>query len=180
MWALSYPGRSRYLGEDVRDSHTAAMRIGEALLDLETSYFTPDAPLAQALAQTGAQPQPADRAAYHFYPTAAVFAHPDDLAPIRQARIGDYLYPDQSATLIVACHLGSGLGLRLHGPGIQGTDDLRVGGLSTTFWDVRAERLHYPLGFDLFLIDGGQVVGLPRTTVVQVIEPASANAQESR
>lgn len=166
MWALSYPGRSHALPAPIPDNEAACLAIASALLDLETSFFTPDKALADQLIRTGAQPQSAADAAYHFYPSVESFQDASTLQTVQQARVGSYLYPDHSATLVIACRLGSGPLLRLTGPGVVGEAELRVEGLPFAFWRLRAEQLRYPLGFDLFLVDGEQVVGLPRTTQV--------------
>lgn len=161
MWALSHPGRAHTLPQDA-----PLHAIAETLLDLETSYYTPDADLSAALARTGARELEPDRAAYHFYPALT-----DDLLEIvRQASVGTMLYPDQAATLVIGCRFGSGRDLTLSGPGIPAgeTVSIQVGHLPDGLWMLRDEKIHYPLGWDVFLIDGDQVVGLPRTTQVVV------------
>src|SRR5262245_6503257 len=100
MWAFSYPGRIQHLP----GSPDALTLIAETLLDLETSYYTPDSRLMTTLAYTGAEALPVDQAAYHFYPVI----EPADLATIRRAGAGTMLYPDEAATLIVGCSLGQG------------------------------------------------------------------------
>src|SRR5262245_999129 len=124
MWALSYPGRTYHLPEDV-DSLIA---IAEALLDLETSYYTPDDRLKLLLAQTGAQSLAVDQATYHFYLSIGEA----ELADIRQASIGTMLFPDEAATLFVGCKLGSGATLVLHGPGVNGQREIQVNGVPET------------------------------------------------
>src|SRR5437870_4521086 len=71
MWAMSYPGRAYPLPGATntrRREPDAMLAIGETLLDLETSYFTPDFELASRFAQLGARSLPPERAQYHFYP----------------------------------------------------------------------------------------------------------------
>jgi alpha-D-ribose 1-methylphosphonate 5-triphosphate synthase subunit PhnH len=101
---------------------------------------------------------------YQFYPTLT--EHDQDA--LRQAPIGTYEVPDQAATLVIGCGLESGTRLRLIGPGINGSTELRVSDLPRWFWPLRAERIRYPLGWDVFLVGGDRVVGLPRTTTVEV------------
>jgi alpha-D-ribose 1-methylphosphonate 5-triphosphate synthase subunit PhnH len=180
MWALSYPGRvysiveskpvadlgRRALDPTERFAATRAtcLAIGHTLLDLETSYYTPDTDLSAQLAATSSRRAPAAQAAYHIYPTAE--SSPSLLADMSVAHVGDFLYPDRAATLIVGCRLGEGPRLFLQGPGIATTATAQIDGLPDGFWEVRAEAIHYPLGWDLFLVDGDFVLGLPRTTVV--------------
>ncbi len=57
MWALSYPGRAQILPAAVAPGQAFAA-IGAALLDLETSYYTPDAALEIALRRTTSRPLP--------------------------------------------------------------------------------------------------------------------------
>lgn len=162
MWALSYPGRIL----DLPDSGPPFERIAETLLDLETSYFTPDAALNAALVHSGARALPAEAAAYHFYPALT----PALLAEVRQASPGTMLYPDEGATLMIGASLGSGPRFRLRGPGVNGQEVLQVGGLPDSFWVLRESVCRYPLGWDIFLLDGQRVVGLPRSTQVEPSE----------
>lgn len=162
MWGLSYPGRVQTLPVDQAPGNLFA--IGEALVDLETSYFTPDESLNMGLAKTSARHMPAHEAAYHFYPAVSGA----DLETIRQVTIGDMNFPDRGGTIIIGCKIGSGQALTLTGPGIETENHIEIGGLPEAFWEVRAEHIHYPLGWDIFLVDGPNLIGLPRTTVVSI------------
>jgi alpha-D-ribose 1-methylphosphonate 5-triphosphate synthase subunit PhnH len=159
MWALSYPGSPQLL-PPMRTSGMLA--IAAALVDIETSYYTPDPALDLAIAQTGARRRVPEQAMYQFFPQLA----DDDLAILQSVPIGTFRDPDQSATLVIGCRLGDGPPLWLRGPGIQNQAELRVGGLPAGFWELRAARIRYPLGWDILLVDGNRVVGVPRTTVV--------------
>ncbi len=161
MWALSYPGRIHDIG-GAAHTHDTFSAIGAALLDLETSFFTPDKTLADELLRSGARHLPASEAAYHFYPALDGAA----LASITQANIGTMLRPDEGATLIIGCAFASGSTFSLAGPGIQTTQEIRLGGIPARFWGLRERAIRYPLGWDVYLIDHGHVIGLPRTTQV--------------
>jgi len=65
MWSISHPGRAYALPVDAR---AAFATIGETLLDLETSYYTPDFDLSGGFARLCARSLPPERAQYHFYP----------------------------------------------------------------------------------------------------------------
>jgi alpha-D-ribose 1-methylphosphonate 5-triphosphate synthase subunit PhnH len=82
---------------------------------------------------------------------------------------GSDLYPDQSATLVLqVAALGRGAALLLSGPGIDGTQAVRVAGLPDGFVAARAaNRALYPRGIDLILVAGHQVLCLPRSTAVE-------------
>lgn len=156
MWALSYPGRIQHLP----DGGDPFVLIAEALLDLETSYFTPEATLHPLLAHSGAKSLPVETAAYHFYPT--LLAH--HLPALRKASAGTMLYPDEGATLIIGAALGTGTEFVLRGPGINGAQLFQVDGLPDTFWELREAACRYPIGWDIYLLDGRRTVGLPRST----------------
>lgn len=161
LWALSYPGQRRALPEH---DQGALFAIAEALIDLETSYHTPARQLDQQLAALGARARPPHEAMYHFYPSV----RDTELDMLAHAPIGTYVYPDRAATLVLGCALGTGTRLRLSGPGIASVAEVLVGGLPAAFWSLRARIIQYPLGWDVLLVDGHAVVGLPRTTVVEV------------
>lgn len=164
MWALSYPGRLHTLPDG---EMSAFARIAEALLDLETSYFTPDAVIAHELARTGARHLEAQHAAYHFYPS---LDNPEVLQTIETASPGTMLYPDTAATLVIGCQLGQGSRFQLTGPGINGSASAAVDGIPAAFWRLRARVNRYPLGWDIFLINmqagPHHILGLPRTTQI--------------
>jgi len=157
MWALSYPGRVYTL----MTSAPPFALIGETLLDLETTFFTPDASLAETLATNGARSLPPESAAYHFYP----YLSPDNLDTIADAGIGTLLYPDRAATLFIGCEFGRGETLELVGPGVNSSISIEVD-LPSLFWDVRESRRRYPLGYDIYLIDDVRVMGIPRSTSI--------------
>ena len=75
-------------------------------------------------------------------------------------------YPDRSATLLVAVdEFGTGEGVTLSGPGIDGETEFSAAPLDDAFW-VAARRNHvrYPLGVDFLLCAPHAVAGLPRST----------------
>jgi alpha-D-ribose 1-methylphosphonate 5-triphosphate synthase subunit PhnH len=161
MWAFSYPGRIRQIS-DATHTHDTFRAIGSALLDLETSFYTPDAALAEELLRTGARHLPSNQAAYHFYPAL------DDAAmeSITRASVGTMLRPDESATLIIGCAFASGSLFTLQGPGINKAQEIRLGGVPARFWWLRTRTIRYPLGWDVYFVDHGSVIGIPRTTTV--------------
>jgi alpha-D-ribose 1-methylphosphonate 5-triphosphate synthase subunit PhnH len=161
MWSLSYPGRIQAL-PGAANTYDSFVHIGQALLDLESSFYTPDAALASALGATGARALPPTDAAYHFYPALTDAA----LESVAQARAGTMLRPDESATLFIGCAFASGTAFRLSGPGIQAHHDIRLGGIPARFWSLRARAPRYPLGWDVCFVDHGSVISLPRTTQV--------------
>jgi len=166
MWALSYPGRTHNLPED---GEPLAL-IGETLLDLETSFYTPDETLHNVLAQTGSRALVPQKASYHFYPVL----NEELLDAVQQASIGTLMYPDTAATLVIGCRFGEGQTLHqrleLKGPGIPPTQPMivQVGEIPAKFWELRRQANRYPRGWDILLLDDRKVIGLPRTTQITV------------
>lgn len=163
MWALSYPGSQFALPTHVGIVEDLLV-IGRSLLDLETSYFASNPTLATLLAKTGAILQSAQRADYIFY----IQFTEADLAQMQQLKTGDFTYPDQSATVIIACQFDSAdsTTFTLAGPGNLQARTIRLAGLPDAFWEVRRALIRYPLGIDIVLVSQGWVMGLPRTTQV--------------
>lgn len=156
LWALSRPGEVQTIpaGDD------AFALIGETLLDLETSFYTPDETLKARLVLTGAPHVSAAEAEYLFCPVW------DDHARevVKQARRGDALYPDRAATLIVPAGF-MGEAQPWHGPGIDGERKVTVT-LPEGFETLRDKAMNYPLGWDALLVGPSGVIGLPRTTTI--------------
>ena len=155
MWAFSYPGR-------VRAREGGFRAVADALLDLETSVYTDDAALETHLRATGAKLKSLGDAEYVFLPAL------HDLAPLRAIKRGTTLEPDRAATLVIGARLKTGTRLHLTGPGIQSSLELRID-LPLEFWGLREEVVSYPIGWDVLLIDGSRVLGLPRTTRIEVL-----------
>jgi alpha-D-ribose 1-methylphosphonate 5-triphosphate synthase subunit PhnH len=161
MWALSYPGRRQNLPA----ATNSLALIGETLLDLEVSFYTPDAALKPLLAQFGAKALTAETAGYHFYPVMDDSA----LVDLRAASVGTLLYPDTGATLMIACQFNQGVRMVWQGPGIPGQQAVQIGGVPEAFWHLRESACRFPLGWDIYFVDGQQVIGLPRSVRVEMV-----------
>ncbi|RTL49575.1 MAG: phosphonate C-P lyase system protein PhnH [Bradyrhizobiaceae bacterium] len=90
------------------------------------------------------------------------------LPPFNAFASGTPDYPDRSTTLVIQVDtLDEGTELVLSGPGIRGTSLLRAGALPDDFPErMRLNRVSFPLGVDLVLVCGAQIVALPRSTRV--------------
>ncbi|MGD1871297.1 MAG: phosphonate C-P lyase system protein PhnH [Neomegalonema sp.] len=82
-------------------------------------------------------------------------------------------YPDRSATLIIETDgfaaEPDALALKLSGPGVDGVALLHVAGFGSAFARfLQQTAAQFPLGVDLLLTHGDQVVGLPRSTKEEV------------
>lgn len=163
MWSLSYPGQVYPIPNGMPLNH-----IADTLLDIETSFYTPDEALVPYLQRNGARSLAPERAAYHFYPTLS----DGNLDTIKEADIGTLMYPDRGATLIIGASIGNGQRLQLAGPGIKPSEPktISVGNIPQAFWELREKAIRYPRGWDIYLVDGQQVMGLPRTTMITVKE----------
>lgn len=160
MWALSRPGTVQHLpGAD-------PALIAEALVDRECHVWCADPTLAARVAATGAHAADPGRADHLFLAGADADTA---LAMIAKAAVGSDLYPDEGATVILPARFGTGRRLRLTGPGIETEALISVDDVSPGLWPLRAARCRYPMGFDLFLTSGAQVIGLPRSTLIEVL-----------
>ncbi|UCI31703.1 phosphonate C-P lyase system protein PhnH [Mesorhizobium sp. B4-1-4] len=160
MWALSRPGFVRTLPS----GGWAVM--AESLLDRECSFHVMNDPdFAQSLARSGARAVSIDAADYVF----TTIETENKVAALSSLRIGTLAYPDEAATLIALVRFGFGQGLRLTGPGIKDSVTIALDGVDPSFWRMRAKAIRYPLGFDVYLVDGDDVIGLPRSTRIEVL-----------
>lgn len=157
LWALSRPG----LAQTLPDAGPAG--VIDALIDRECAVYCEDAALSAVAQQAGAALVAPEAADHLFFcqPPA-----PEMLASLRQ---GSDLYPEGGATLILPARFGAGTGLRLTGPGVETAVEIAVGGIPAAFWAARRRTLRYPMGMEMFLLDGDQVIGLPRSTKIEVL-----------
>lgn len=88
--------------------------------------------------------------------------------------IGDDRFPDRSATVVFqVASLTTGHPVVAAGPGIQDSKRLSIDGLPMWFWeDWSANHASFPLGIDLLLASGSDVIGMPRSIRV-VNEPCT-------
>ena len=155
MWAMARPGEARDMGEP------GLAPVVEALIDRECVVHTDNAALSSMIADTGATLGTVEMADHLFLDSI-------DIEALVAVRCGSALYPDDGATIVAQVTHGSGPRLRLTGPGIGGSRDITLA-IPPAFWAWRAELCAYPEGFDLLLVDGHQVIGIPRSTHVEVL-----------
>ncbi|KAA1180180.1 phosphonate C-P lyase system protein PhnH [Rhizobium tropici] len=160
MWALSRPGQLRELPAE------GFWPLAESLLDRECSFHAANDPsLDLKMAATGARRMPLADADYVF----AVIGSAENVEALSTLRIGSLLYPDNAATLFAPVRFGSGQRLRLTGPGIKDSITIEVDGIDPAFWPMRGKAIRYPLGWDLYLVDGKRLLGIPRSTKIEVL-----------
>lgn len=156
MWALSRPGLPRGLPS------AGQACLVETLLDRECAAYCEDEAIAQIASRSGAAlvaPSEADHLFLAQEPTVAM---------LHSLRQGSDMYPEEGATLIIPASLVRGDGLRLSGPGVDDSIEVAVSGVSAAFWIERARIMRYPMGFEVFLLDSDRVLGIPRSTKVEV------------
>lgn len=157
LWALSRPGLTRRLPE------AGESPIVAALLDRECRVHATDPLLLPEIMRTGAEIAEIAKADHVFLGTLT------GAEPLSQVAVGSDLYPDDGATVILRGKIGSGQALRLSGPGVDGNLTVQIDGMPDGFWAARNARLRYPMGFDLFILDGAEILGLPRSTQIEVL-----------
>jgi alpha-D-ribose 1-methylphosphonate 5-triphosphate synthase subunit PhnH len=176
LTALSEPGRilecpvaldaaARQLGGAVGP---AALGLLLSLADSDTPVWLD--PRASAIAtflgfHTGAPI--ADRpAACRF----ALITEPGNGLKLTAFDGGSVDYPDRSATLIIeASRLASGGRFGFSGPGIPTRRFLAIDGLPSGFVaDWAANHALFPCGVDVIVTCGKQILGLPRSTALEV------------
>lgn len=106
-------------------------------------------------------------------PAQATFAVITDTAampPLDAFAPGTPDYPDRGATLILQVpSLDGGTAVIARGPGIDGDARLAPSGLPDAFWSWRlAQQELFPCGVDLLFVADGRVLGLPRSTRLEV------------
>jgi alpha-D-ribose 1-methylphosphonate 5-triphosphate synthase subunit PhnH len=171
--ALSRPGTVGVIEKglpEVRET-PAALAAFAALLTL-CDYATPvwlaqaDTALASALRfHTGAP--------LVDQPGLAAFAYIHDasaMPALENFPLGVAESPEQSVTLLIRVEaLTGGTPVVLSGPGIQHTATIAPAGLPAHFWRERAALAPlFPCGIDCYLVCGGTLIGLPRTTEAKV------------
>ena len=159
MWALARPGTVQILPAP------GFAGIVETLVDRECRVYCDNPALAQRAAATGAALVKAAEADHAFLSLAGAAG----LAALDLVPAGSALYPDAGATVVAEAGFGEGQRLRLTGPGIETFAEIALGGLAPGLWALRAARCRYPAGFDLFLLCGASVIGLPRSTAIEVL-----------
>ena len=175
--ALSHPGRCMTIGHDAQTPQTgqpAAAVLLLALLDSDCTLW-----LSRSLAgsdaaswlrfHTGCQlVEQAEQAMFVWVGAG------DEIPALSSFSQGSDTGPDQSATCVLdVAQLHFGTDNQKHwvlsGPGIADVTHLAVEGLAGDFlaqWAVN--HASFPRGVDLFLATQTQLVGLPRTTSIQL------------
>jgi alpha-D-ribose 1-methylphosphonate 5-triphosphate synthase subunit PhnH len=101
-------------------------------------------------------------------PAEAAFLFARELPALDSLRAGTHEQPHQSATVVLEVGGGQGRRLRATGPGIDGHADFDAPWAPADFVDRwRRNTARFPIGVDLLLVEGDQIRGLPRTTMLE-------------
>ncbi|MDP1955117.1 MAG: phosphonate C-P lyase system protein PhnH [Polaromonas sp.] len=170
--ALARPGRRFAVGQPV-----AGLALGAAMTHLLLALTDDDTPVwwqhSDAATSdwlrfhTGAPLAPAPSEA-----AFAVLTDPGAMPALDGFAAGSVASPEHSATLLLeVASLDRGPAVEWRGPGIQGMQTVRVGGLPDKFWSQwQANHAAFPQGVDIVFTCGGEALGLPRTTRVRRLE----------
>jgi alpha-D-ribose 1-methylphosphonate 5-triphosphate synthase subunit PhnH len=170
--ALARPGRRFALGQPV-----AGLALGPAMAHLLLALTDDDTPVwwqhGDAASagwlrfHTGAPSAPAPAEA-----AFAVLTNPGAMPALDAFAAGSVAAPEQSSTLLLELpSLDQGPAVEWRGPGIQGMQTVRVGGLPDQFWSQwQANHAAFPQGVDIVFTCAGEALGLPRTTRVRRLE----------
>ena len=170
LLANSYPGTVQKIAVHIMPPvgmNVATAAIALTLLDFETKVWLDTTADKDALA---------DYLAFHcgcsISDTSkevdfALLCDPKGMPSLSQFNSGSSELPDRSATLIIQVPKlsSSQEGFELTGPGIETTTKLQIGGVPEIIWREREDMSElFPMGIDLILTCGVDVVALPRTT----------------
>jgi alpha-D-ribose 1-methylphosphonate 5-triphosphate synthase subunit PhnH len=168
MNAMAQPGRIIDLGQSVQAPaplEPAAATFLATLADYETPVWFEDNGADTAASwltfHTGA--------AVTKDPSTASFAVLSKNSPVigwRNFAMGSLSYPDRSATLVLPVEsLRDGTPRTIRGPGIETAATIAPRGLPDGFTETMAiNAARFPLGFDLLMTCGSELLALPRTT----------------
>ena len=169
--AFARPGRIQRVASDAQHpsgTAPAAAALLLALLDPDcTLWLAPR--LAHGAAAAWLRFHTCCRIVSEVREAQFLWSDADQMPPLEQLPTGSEFEPESAAICLVQVQaLEDTAGWRLHGPGIERTQPLAVGGLGEAFvtqW--RANHAAFPRGVDLLLCADERVAGLPRTTAIE-------------
>jgi len=161
MNVLSMPGNIEKIKPLYNSNLLAAANI---LLYSETSFFydgKEDMSIIEAITNTNKES--VKKADY-------IFGDEIDECLVSEAKNGDFINPDFSATIVFTCKEFSATKAVLSGPGINGKKEVILP-CNKSFIDIlMAKNSQYPLGVEVFFINrASEVLALSRTTKIEVV-----------
>ena len=179
--AMSEPGLPQNLpmAEGLDSLQAASWALLQALLDADVKVHLGDSVstnkvCSNVLFHTGCE-LTADKTQADFIVCDLATALTWDWRGLKR---GSERSPEHSATLIIQVDALEGEAHSVwQGPGIEHQRDMNTV-LDKTFWLKRAAAMAFPLGVDVMLVAGQDLIGLPRTTQVQ-FEPVTEQGAAS-
>lgn len=160
--ALARPGRVQRI-EALFESHLLAMASSLLYSKIRYFYRGTQADFHLVEAMTGASQAAPETSHY-------LFADAPSVELWRKASPGSMERPETSATCIFACSDSFETPVILRGPGIKDARRARLPVAEDFAMALAENRPSFPLGADLFLVDDkGLLLGLPRTTAIEVL-----------
>lgn len=161
MNALSRPGSVEKI-EPLFDSNLLA--IANTLLYAEVSYFyrgSEDFELINAV--TNAKDSNESEADY-------LFCDSIDEKLLDVGKIGTMKDPEFSSTYIFKCSDFSGVNVKLSGPGIDGSYEIKLPVTKEFIKKFNEKNSDFPMGNEVFFInDNSEILGLSRTTKMEIL-----------
>lgn len=139
------------------------------LVDSEVSFYVHDEAIAkEVFTWTNAKFVSQEQADFIILPANST--EQQVMTAIEQAKIGDLVDPQKSATIILEMTRDDETNFILRGPGIKGERHITARFLPQ-WLDARASKnREFPLGIDIIcLYEDGTVFTLPRTTILQEV-----------
>lgn len=161
MDTLSMPGKIAKI-EPLFDSNLLA--IANVLLFSEVSFFyNGDEDMSLVEAITNPQVATNDKADY-------IFSDVINDSLIVEAKKGDYMNPDFSATLVFKCEDFNTTKVSLSGPGIDKTKKVSLPCDKSFIETLMDKNSDYPLGVEVYFINtNSEIIALSRTTKIEVL-----------
>lgn len=161
MNTLSMPGKLENI-TPLYDSPLLA--IANILLYNEVSFFyAGDSDMSLIEAINNPKIETNDKADY-------IFSDELNSTLIKEAKKGDYINPDFSATLIFTCKDFEQTKVNLSGPGINGKKELYLPCDKEFIEVLMYKNSDYPLGVETYFINkNSEILALSRTTKIEVL-----------
>lgn len=159
--ALTYPGSIKTLEPLFGSPFLATASV---LLFNEVSfYYSGSEDMESIEVITNAQSASPKEADY-------IFSDTIDEALLEEAKVGNYLSPDFSATLLFKCDSLDVTEVELSGPGIDKSKKVTLPCSQTFIEKLMEKNSDYPLGVEVFFISKSrELMGISRTTKIKAL-----------
>lgn len=94
--------------------------------------------------------------------------HDFPLSELGKLSVGTLLEPHISPTLIINIRDTKAIQAHISGPGIQNEISISLPYVDHSFWSIRNDKCTYPLGWDILFYSTSQMMGIPRSTIINL------------